>query len=319
MADGELVPLASARDDDQRDFPSTHEGSAQHLPTPAPRPYYPQNPQYMRSQYRPDNNFVYPSRQGGVVTVQPVPIASFNEASSATLQRMYASNPAATAELNGVMINLVGEMEVRATQDVSRIATNLDVDGLVNTMLLPEEEVAAGNDQHLEYVSASIRNEGGALQQELPKGKLILTNKRILFVSCGTIRESTLKHDGRKETCTEYTMLAMAADVVSFFPIALQNTRSVMFYADSTSKWTSQINGVMSCLSMCAQNEQVTQWQAKMITKSNVEPRRFVRVGAILPPFNKPVIIDVHLEPAFSLHTATKFAAKLQLCVPDSS
>ena len=64
----------------------------------------------------------------------------------------------------------------------------MDVDGLVNTMLLPEEEVAAGNDQHLEYVSASIRNEGGALQQELPKGKLILTNKRILFVSCGTIR-----------------------------------------------------------------------------------------------------------------------------------
>ena len=56
------------------------------------------------------------------MTVQPVPIASFNEASSATLQRMYASNPAATAELNGVMINLVGEMEVRATQDVSRIA-----------------------------------------------------------------------------------------------------------------------------------------------------------------------------------------------------
>ena len=51
-------------------------------------------------------------------------------------------------------------------------------------MLLPEEEVS--DDQQLLHVGAWVKEENGAIQQKLPKGRVIVTNKRLLFVSCGT-------------------------------------------------------------------------------------------------------------------------------------
>lgn len=56
----------------------------------------------------------------------------------------------------------------------------------MNGLLLPEEEIATGDEQQLQHVGAWIKEENGAVQQKLPKGRLLLTNKRLLFVACGT-------------------------------------------------------------------------------------------------------------------------------------
>lgn len=67
---------------------------------------------------------------------------------------------------------------------ISLYKENCNYGALLDWLLLPDEDIVAGKDQTFRYLRASIKDKKGTAQQELNRGMLILTNKRLLFISC---------------------------------------------------------------------------------------------------------------------------------------
>lgn len=293
-------------DNEQHDLPPSYEGHG-HAPI-APMAYTPG--------YFPNASFSQPHRHVAnppIISAQPRLMTSLTGPSRATLQNMEQRNPEARNHLNGLLGNLASNMEIRAAQDISRMAANWTADGLVSSILLPEEEASDG---HLLHVGAWIKDESGAIQQKLPTGRVIVTNKRLLFVSCGTNQESALTPERETGAYAYFSLSTAATDAISFSPVPLKSIRSVMFSAEATSKWVAQIKGLLSCLALCTQNGHVTNWSHGHPYQV-IDQHRIIRIGAVLPPFEKTVVIDIYLDPSLALRTAIDFATKLQRYVPE--
>jgi hypothetical protein len=54
---------------------------------------------------------------------------------------------------------------------------------MISNLLLPEEEILTDDTAQLLHAEILTRNEEGVVQSKLPRGRTLLTNKRLLFLS----------------------------------------------------------------------------------------------------------------------------------------
>lgn len=248
-----------------------------------------------------------------VVTAQPRRVL-FDESSMSVLHRMQRSNQYAVPQLNNMVGSMTANLETRAVQDISRIPNDLDYGFMISNLLLPEEEILTDDTAQLLHAEILTRNEEGIVQSKLPRGRTLLTNKRLLFLSSSASQESGLAPDTVRGSYQMYTLSVTATNSVVFIPIPLGSIKCVMLSSEVSSKWSTSIKGLLSCTSLCGQSDHVSQWSYEQPINL-VKNVRMVRVGVTLPPFDKPVLVDIRLEHNFSLQTATEFVGKVQALI----
>ncbi|XP_062520734.1 uncharacterized protein LOC134195682 [Corticium candelabrum] len=247
------------------------------------------------------------------VTAQPRRVV-FNEASMSVLQHMRNCNPQAAQQLNSLVGNIATNLENRTAYDVSFMPNELDYEYLLSSLLLPGERVVTETAAQIEHAQVIIRDDQEQVKYSLPRGRTVLTNKRLIFVSSSADRESTLSADRKVGSLSLYKLSSEAKNSICFFPIMTSSVKWAMLSSTATSKWSSSIKGLLSCSALCGKSEEVTSWNYDQ-PLNFVRNIRIVRLGVIMPPFDKPMVADVMLVSGYSIRVAADFVSKIQSAV----
>jgi len=145
-----------------------------------------------------------------------------------------------------------------------------------------------------------------------PGGMLLITNKRVIFMSCTYEEGAKLgKFGDPKNLPGGYSVQFKKQDFIRYMPIPLTGVKSAQLYASSLSETTQEIEGSGGgCLSFCFPKV----WKLTRRFNNLINERNLI-LGIVMPPWEIRTDVTVAIDPNVSLIEVQNAIATLQkLC-----
>jgi len=150
----------------------------------------------------------------------------------------------------------------------------------------------------------------GQPPKSYPGGMLLITNRRLIFMSCTVVEGAKLGMFGDpKKLPGGYSVQFKKQDFVRYMPIPLIGVKSAELYASSLSETTQEIEGFGAGCCCCPKIWKLTK---RFNTSSN---ERNLILGIVMPPWDTRTDVTVAIDPNVSLIEVQNVIATLQkLC-----
>lgn len=189
---------------------------------------------------------------------------------------------------------------------------------LLYGLLLPGERLLLGG-RGLEYEFLRIFEEGGKGEPEhWGEGRLMLTDRRILFLSCmfsenASITPSQLPP---KRPPGYYGLGTVIRDSASYTSVPVEACRGISFHYKRKIVADAKVSATPPCLQCywccCAKA-----WTTSPLHMDRVE-ERILNLGLILPPWGKRGNLEIHISFREQLAFVRDFCGQLQVLCPST-
>ncbi|PFX27434.1 uncharacterized protein LOC111327567 isoform X1 [Stylophora pistillata] len=159
-------------------------------------------------------------------------------------------------------------------------------------------------------------------------GICLLTNKRVLFLSSQLAVGTTLVEWGdAKKLPGGYSVQTSCNDTTYYLPLPLRCLRSVEMCGETGVRGEITVYGHPPCcfglcgfcgLTCCQDSNLLKQWDTKPVTRSQVQEMR-VTIGLLMPPWDRKMFLNIHIDPNVPLPVTRDFVALLQKNSPSLS
>ena len=145
------------------------------------------------------------------------------------LRREKNKDPATATDLQRNAAEQGGKIALATSQQVQILESGLTYQGLVaGFMMADEQQHGAG---FMDFTSVEMWDFGKPDQKTVyPQGKVLLTNKRLMFVSCQPTFDATFTTEDNPHKGSlrgAHTLTYSADNAVWYYPVPLQNFRSI--------------------------------------------------------------------------------------------
>ncbi|XP_058942477.2 uncharacterized protein [Pocillopora verrucosa] len=235
--------------------------------------------------------------------------------SGATLQRtLRHSADQLQRTVQGQFVSLKGNMSYR--------------DLLAGLIYEGESFQALNQFTFMNYTHVQFSDENFKHVSQRSGGICLLTNKRILFLSSQlAVGTSLIEWGNAKKLPGGYSIQTSCNDTTYYLPIPLRCLRSVEMRGETGVRGEITVHGNPPCcfgwcglcgLTCCQDSNLMKQWDTKPVTRSQVQEMR-VTLGVLMPPWERKMFLDVHIDPNVPLPVTRDFVALLQKNSPSLS
>ncbi|XP_068708598.1 uncharacterized protein [Montipora foliosa] len=177
----------------------------------------------------------------------------------------------------------------------------------------------------MNYTHLRFCDENGNTLSQRSGGICLQTNKRLLFVSAQYTNAASLTSWGDpRKLPGGYTLQMSHKDTTYYVPIPLRCLRSVEMAGETGVQGNGSFVGVPpSCCGWCElcaflccpDSEMLRQWRPQV--DSRIEVRQMqVSIGVLMPPWEKKMFANIHIDPNVPLSVTRDFVALLQKNAP---
>eukprot|EP00854_Cymbomonas_tetramitiformis_P003952 gene3952-4921_t len=151
----------------------------------------------------------------------------------------------------------------------------------------------------------SVDKDGVTQPQEndyLPAGRLLLTDKRLLFLSNQRDKKSLLsEHESKSgRSSTQFTVQSHDRETQLYYPIPLSKVQSINFRLHAGSESRTEISAEDCCLTGCFPCCFPRHWKLRKGGLKNVN-RRVISMGVYLPPWDGRCEIRIQVNPSVQI------------------
>ncbi|XP_078344884.1 uncharacterized protein LOC144630392 isoform X2 [Oculina patagonica] len=180
----------------------------------------------------------------------------------------------------------------------------------------------------MNYTHLQFCDEQAHIVSQRSGGICLMTNKRILFLSSQlAVGTSLIQWGDPKKLPGGYSVQSSCNDTTYFLPIPLRCLRSVEMSGETGVRGEITIHGAPPCccglcgfcgLTCFPNSNMLKQWRPQPISRSQVQEMR-VSIGVLMPPWDRKMFLNVHIDPSVPLPVTRDFVALLQKNSPELS
>ncbi|XP_006819794.1 putative D-lactate dehydrogenase, mitochondrial [Saccoglossus kowalevskii] len=178
---------------------------------------------------------------------------------------------------------------------------NVCYDAMLDNLVMTGEQ-ALLDGQFIPYTSVEFLDESGEADTDCPtmrKGKALLTNQRLLLLSAGETADLSLyklqKAKSTRSYSNKYSVETFCGDNLHLKTLPIEGFLSVDFHSSIGSK-------IRSCMK---------HWNTDPLQVTDYNDR-YVTIGALVPPWAKRTMVNIHFDPAISYTLISHFLLEMQ-------
>ncbi|XP_046567372.1 uncharacterized protein LOC124275758 [Haliotis rubra] len=246
--------------------------------------------------------------------------SDFNPASQTVLDKAYTDHKH-FYRLNTTILDEGSNLKQEVIDLYRKAGETLSYEQLIQGMLVEGEKLLLGGCwlyfTNVEFYDMECSK---MLKEPIGRGRICLTNKRVLLLSAEIFTDSSLNDFGDTSKPTGgYKLQVTKSNNIFYQNLPLNTFHSAEMSASVGTTTQSKISilnpicwGACSCFGVgrCSRSWKTTPPMTKTFN------RRVVKMGVAMPPWGTKMFVNVYLDPEMSLTTARDFVAQLQYHAP---